>query len=139
MHENSYSSQKTLIYKYAYCEECQKGMWFKANQKGYRCGGNVKHGDSFCINKSPVREKELKHIILEDLQSLFNTLKEENFMNTLLNKLNVKKRQIIKDFKDVEAEIETQKYKKLDYVNLYTDKLISKEELVEFKELPIKN
>lgn len=25
-----------------YCEDCQKGMWYKANQKGYRCGGNIR-------------------------------------------------------------------------------------------------
>jgi site-specific DNA recombinase len=39
------------------CEECQKGMWFKTNQKGYRRGGNIRHGDSFCLNKVVVREK----------------------------------------------------------------------------------
>lgn len=31
--------KKHLFTDILYCEECQKGMWFKANQKGYSCGG----------------------------------------------------------------------------------------------------
>ena len=33
-------------------------MWYKTNQKGYRCGGNIKHGDAYCGNKKVIREKE---------------------------------------------------------------------------------
>ncbi|AGK52262.1 recombinase family protein [Bacillus sp. 1NLA3E] len=84
--------KKHIFTNILYCEECQKGMWYKANQKGCRCGGNIKHGNTFCLNKVAIREKELMHVIIEDLQTLLNSLKEENFLNTLLNKLNVKKR-----------------------------------------------
>lgn len=63
-----------------FCEECQKGMWFKANQKGYRCRGIIRHGDTFCLNKVAIREKELMHVIMEELQTLFDSLKEEIFL-----------------------------------------------------------
>ena len=127
--------KKHLFTNVLYCEECQKGMWYKANQKGYRCGGNIRYGNSFCLNKVVVREKELMQVIMEDLQSLFNTLKEENFMNTLLNRLNKKKQEIIKELKTIQAEIEALRNKKLEYVNLFTENVISKEELVEYREL----
>ncbi|MCM3585549.1 recombinase family protein [Mesobacillus maritimus] len=127
--------KKHLFTNVLYCEECQKGMWYKANQKGYRCGGNIKHGNSFCLNKVAVREKELMHVIMEDLQSLFDTLKEENFMNTLINRLNGKKQQIQKELHAVQTQMETLKSKKLEYVNLFTENVISKEELVEYREL----
>ena len=36
-----------------FCEDCGKGMWYKANQKGYHCGGNSRHrhGERLCLNK----------------------------------------------------------------------------------------
>jgi site-specific DNA recombinase len=127
--------KKHLFTNILYCEECQKGMWFKANQKGYRCGGNIRHGDSFCLSKVAIREKELMHVIMEDLQTIFNSLKEENFLNALMNKLNVKKRKVIKELEAVQSEIETLRNKKLEYVDLYTENVITKDDLVEYREL----
>ncbi|MDP4086795.1 MAG: recombinase family protein [Bacillota bacterium] len=127
--------KKHLFTNILYCEECQKGMWFKANQKGYRCVGNIRHGDSFCLNKIAIREKELIQVIMEDFQSLFNSLKEETFLNMLMNKLNFKKRSVQKELEAVQFEIETLKNKKLEYVDLYTENVISKEDLIEYREL----
>lgn len=127
--------QKHLFTNLLYCEECQRGMWYKANQKGYRCGGNLRNGDTFCINKVIVREKELIHVIMDDLKPLYDTLKEESFVQTLLKKLNNKKHQIQKELEKTQSEIDALKQKKLNYVNLFTDDIISREELVEYREL----
>ena len=110
-------------------------MWYKANQRGYRCGGNIKHGDCFCTNRLPIREGELKEIIEEDIRELFKALEDESFAVTLTTKLESKKHQILQELTTVENSIEKLKNKKLDYVNLYTDDLITKEELIEFKML----
>ena len=56
--------QKHLFTNLLYYEDCQKGMWYKKNQKGYRCGGNLRHVDTFCINKTIVREKKLIHVMV---------------------------------------------------------------------------
>ena len=127
--------KKHLFTNILYCEDCSKGMWFKANQKGYRCGGNIKHGDTFCLNKTVVREKELAHIIQEDLQILFQSFQDEIYMKSLLDKLNSKKRQLQNDLLKVETRINTQRQNKLNYVNLYTENIITKEDLMDFKEL----
>jgi site-specific DNA recombinase len=89
----------------------------------------------FCLNKVAVREKELMHVIMEDIKAMFNSLKEETFLNSLLNKLNVKKRYVLKELEKVVSEIEKLRNKKLEYVNLYTENVISKEDLVEFREI----
>ena len=132
---SSTAPKKHTFTNLLYCEECQKGMWFRANQKGYRCGGNLKHGTIFCLNKAPIREKELTQVILDDLQGLFETLKDESFTSTLIKKLNTKKQLLQKDTLVIQDEIVNLKNKKLEYVNLYTDKVISKEELSEYREL----
>lgn len=127
--------KKHLFTNVLYCEECEKGMWYKANQKGYRCGGNIRNGHTFCINTVAIREKELMHVILDDLKFLFNSLREDSFLNTLLNKLNRKKQQILNELAATQSEVEALKGKKLDYINLFTENVITKEELVEYREM----
>lgn len=127
--------QKHLFTNLLYCEDCQKGLWYKKNQKGYRCGGNLRHGDTFCVNKTIVREKELMHVIMEDLKPLYNTLKEESFLKSLVKKLENKKHQIQKELENVQTEIDALKQKKLKYIDLYTENVLSKEELIEAREL----
>ncbi len=131
----STAPQKHLFTNTLFCEDCQKGMWFKANQKGYRCGGNIKNGDTFCQNKTVVREKDLAHIIQEDFQTLFHSFQEESYLKDLLDKLNSKKRQLQNDLQKVETQINNQRQNKLNYVNLYTEGIITKEELLDFKKL----
>jgi site-specific DNA recombinase len=88
--------KKHLFTNILFCEHCQKGMLYKANQKGYRCGGNIKHGDSFCENRVVIRERELKHIILEDLKESFHSIQDDKFLKSLQLRLN-RKKEINKD------------------------------------------
>lgn len=88
-----------------------------------------------CQNKTVVREKELAHIIQEDLQTLFHSFQNESYLKDLLDKLDNKQRQLKNDLQKVETQLNTQRQNKLNYVNLYTENIITKEELMEFKEL----
>jgi site-specific DNA recombinase len=72
---------------------------------------------------------------MEDLQTLFNSLKEENFLNMLMNKLNVKKRNVLKELEAIQSQMETLRNNKLEYVNLYTENVLTKEDLVEYREI----
>lgn len=74
-------------------------------------------------------------VILDDLQVLFDTLKDYSFMSTLMTKLNSKKQLLQKEILTNQDELVNLKNKKLEYVNLYTDGVISKEKLAEFREL----
>ncbi|MGG3467650.1 hypothetical protein ABES02_09235 [Neobacillus pocheonensis] len=56
-------------------------------------------------------------------------------MNALMNKLNIKKRNVLKELEKVQSVIETLRNKKLEYVDLYTENVLTKEDLVEYREL----
>jgi site-specific DNA recombinase len=82
-----------------------------------------------------VREKELKNIFQDDLQNLFQSFQNESFLESILNKLNTKKRQIHNELQNVDKQIKDLRKRKIDCVNLFTDNLISKGDLNEYKEL----
>ncbi|XZF75597.1 recombinase family protein [Bacillus sp. AL-1R] len=116
-----------------FCENCQKGMWYKANQKGYRCGGNIKYGDPFCLNRVVIREKELKHIILEDLQALFHSIQDDEFIQSLHKRLDQKKVSISNELTKIKNKANKLNSRKRDYLDMYADQIISREELVEYR------
>ncbi|PAE24741.1 hypothetical protein CHI10_11475 [Bacillus sp. 7894-2] len=108
-------------------------MWFKANQKGYRCGGNIKHGDTFWENRVVIREKELEHIIIEDLQELFQSIQDDEFLKSLQKRLDQKKFQINNELKKIEKKSNKLRSRKKDYLDMYADEIITREELVEYR------
>lgn len=73
-------------------------------------------------------------MILEDLKELFNTINNGTFMETMLSKLNSKKQSVQKEIKSVLKEIEMCRKQKLDHVNLYTEGIIIKEDLMELRQ-----
>lgn len=125
--------KRHLFTNVLFCENCQKGMWYKANQKGYRCGGNIKYGDTFCLNRVVIREKELKQIILEDLQMLFQSIQDDEFTQSLHKKLDQKKVSITRELTKIENKANTLRSRKKDYLDMYADQIISREELVEYR------
>lgn len=125
--------KKHLFTNILFCEKCQKGMWYKANQKGYRCGGNIKYGDTFCENRKVIREKELKLIITEDLQKLFKAIKDEEFLKTLEKRLNNKKGLIKKEITKISNQATKLRSRKKDYLDMYADQIITREELMEYR------
>jgi site-specific DNA recombinase len=116
-----------------FCENCQKGMWYKANQRGYRCGGNIKYGDTYCLNRAVIREKELKHIIIEDLQELFQSIQDDKFIKSLQKRLDQKKVSITNEITKIENTAKRLRSRKKDYLDMYADEIISREELVEYR------
>ncbi|WP_400245559.1 recombinase family protein [Niallia sp. JL1B1071] len=126
--------KKHLFTNVLFCENCQKGMWYKANQKGYRCGGNIKHGDTFCLNRVVIREKELKNTILEDLQELFASIQDEQFIKSLQKRLDQKKVSITNELTKIKNKANKLRTRKKDYLDMYADKIISREELIEYRE-----
>ncbi|MED4006082.1 recombinase family protein [Priestia aryabhattai] len=131
----STAPKKHFFTNMLYCEDCKKGLWYKANQKAYRCGGNLKYGDSYCLNRKVVREKELKNVILSDLQELFQSFPNDSLMENLSSKANRKHKQMQQELINIEHKTKELRKRKLNYVNLYTEQVITKEELIEYKEL----
>jgi site-specific DNA recombinase len=126
--------KKHLFTNVLFCENCQKGMWYKAHQKGYKCGGHIRHGDTFCPNKTVIREVDLKHIIQEDLQKIFKSIQDEKFILSLKKKLDQKKVSIKKNIENISNKTKKLRSRKKDYLDMYADHIISREELAEYRE-----
>ena len=127
--------KKHLFTNMLFCENCQKGMWYKSNQKGYRCGGNIKHGDAYCGNKKVIREKELEHLIIGDLKKLFINFQDDSFKDSIQKKLSMKKNSLETELLKLEDELKALRSKKMKYADLYTEEIISREELLEYREI----
>lgn len=97
--------------------------------------GRIMQEQGLVSTRVVIREKELMQVIVDDLQALFNTLKEDNYEKTLLNKLNKKKQIILKELKAAQSEIESLKMEKLEYVKLHINKVITQDELVDYREI----
>ncbi|PHE82685.1 hypothetical protein COF80_27045 [Bacillus toyonensis] len=70
-----------------------------------------------------------------DLKELFQSFQDNAIIASLINKLKEKKRQIQNELTATEAEIDFLKKKKRDYINLYTEEVITKVELREYQTL----
>ncbi|MFE4029469.1 recombinase family protein [Priestia sp. YIM B13551] len=127
--------KKHLFTNVLYCKECGRGMWYKFNQKGYRCGGNLKYGDFYCLNKKAVKELKLKEIVLAYLKELFQAFQDDSMMKSLMKKLEQKQQEFQKEMSNVNNQIQDLRLKKLEYLNLYTEQVITKQELIEYREL----
>ncbi|WP_407974654.1 hypothetical protein AB6L51_03730 [Bacillus altitudinis] len=107
----------------------------KVNQKGYRCGGNLKYGDIYCLNKKAVKELKLKKIVLAYLKELFQAFQDESMMKSLMKKLEQKQQEFQQEMSNVDNQIQDLRLKRLEYLNLYTEQVITKQELIEYREL----
>lgn len=127
--------KRHLFTNLLYCAECKRGMWFKANQKGYRCGGNIKHGNVFCENHKALKESHLYESIVKDLALLFKELQVNNVDTVLLKQFESKKKLIKNEISNIETEIQKLNKKKIQYYDLFLEKEITKIELEELREL----
>ncbi|WP_313958287.1 zinc ribbon domain-containing protein [Priestia flexa] len=124
--------KKHLFTNVLYCSNCGKGMWYKQNQRGYRCGGNIKHGNIFCPNRTIVREKELKYAILNDLNELTNGFSTEDLLKQVEQKLNSKQRKLQNELVQVESKINNWNDRNQKYFDSYCDGIITHEQYEQY-------
>lgn len=117
-----------------YCEECGKGLWYRANSEHYRCGGYIRHGERYCLNKMPIRLNEIKRVIQNDLKDLFQFFRDDSLINQFESKMNVNRQHIQRAIQNAEKKIEKLGMSKRNYLDLYTEGIISKEELTKLRE-----
>lgn len=118
-----------------FCEDCGKGLWYRASSKHYRCGGYIRHGERYCLNKMPIRLNEIESVIQNDLKDLFQFFRDDSLMNEFESKMNENKHQIQSAIKNAENKMEKLEMRNRSYLDLYTDKIISKEELKKLRDI----
>lgn len=117
-----------------FCEDCGKGLWYRANSKHYRCGGYIRHGERYCLNKMPIRLNEIESVIQNDLKDLFQFFRDDTLMDEFESKMNENKHQIQRAIQNAEIKIKKLEMKNRDYLDLYTEKIIPKVELLKYRE-----
>ena len=116
-----------------YCQECGKGLWYRANSEHYRCGGYIRHGERYCLNKLPIRLNEIKRVIQNDLKELFHFFRDDSLINEFESKMNENRNRIEKAIKTTENKIGKLELNKRNYLDLYTEGIISKEDLIKYR------
>lgn len=108
-----------------FCNDCGKGMHFKANRKGYVCGAYDKFGQVLCTSHI-IRENALKDEILADLNKIIAS------KDSIGNKIKVRlKKEITKlnnDISNLNNKIDVLKTRKLNALEKLVDNIISTED-----------
>ena len=109
------------------CADCNKGMHFKKNRKGYVCGTSVKLGKDVCSDHI-VREADLSEAILKDLNSFMSSYSPTDNFKQLEA---VYKKKVLKfesAIKSNEEKLITLNKRKANAMDLLLDKTISRAE-----------
>ncbi|WP_206154970.1 recombinase family protein [Clostridium muellerianum] len=82
-----------------FCSDCEHGMHFKKNRKGYVCGSFNKHGKKACSDHI-IREAELANAILSDIKFMLSNIKNEKFISEINKKVTTQKKKLEKELKN---------------------------------------
>lgn len=99
--------RKHLFTNIAFCSECGKGLWYRANRKGYICGSYAKHGNKACTNHV-IKEQQLKEIILDDLKRMAETLEHPDLESKIKKKVKATAKQNESRLQSIEKQIQKQ-------------------------------
>ncbi|QTB13115.1 hypothetical protein J2B92_20470 [Lysinibacillus sphaericus] len=78
---------------------------------------------------------EIESVIQNDLKDLFQFFRDDSLMNEFESKMNENKHQIQSAIKNAENKMEKLEMRNRSYLDLYTDKIISKEELKKLRDI----
>jgi site-specific DNA recombinase len=117
-----------LFTNVAFCVDCGTGMWYRANRKGYICGGGyARHGARACCTHT-VKEHVLIETILSDLQPIFEEINKEDTMQKLESEARKAHKKAAKQIEVIEKEIESLKEEKKNLIKLLANNVISRED-----------
>lgn len=94
----------------------------------------IRHGERYCLNKMPIRLNEIESVIQNDLKDLFQFFRDDTLMDEFESKMNENKHQIQRAIQNAEIKIKKLEMKNRDYLDLYTEKIIPKVELLKYRE-----
>lgn len=124
---NITKGNKHLFTNVLYCSDCNSGMWYMQNRKGYVCGRYARHGKIACTQRT-VKEQKLKNIIINDIQQVANLINNPEKLKDIITKekenININNKQL----SILERESSRLKARKKKYLELLADELISHDE-----------
>lgn len=135
------NSEKHIFSKLIYCEHC--GYSFLRQKRKYTengpehiwwtCSGKHVMGKSFCDNPTTIKEDHLESAIREYFEKLVDNKEELKVrVEKVYNKLKTKDNKLKEDEKDYDNQLIKLEQKKKKYLELFTESIISKEELLRY-------
>ncbi|MGI8372204.1 recombinase family protein [Priestia megaterium] len=118
---------KHLFTNITYCSDCGKGMWYRANRKGYICGNYAKYGNKICTSHA-IKEQCLIEIILADLREMYDSLDHPNLEEHITSKIQASKNSTEKKLSYINNQIENQMKIKRNALQKFVIEDISKED-----------
>jgi site-specific DNA recombinase len=119
--------KKHLFTNILYCADCNKGMWWRSNIRGYICGNYARHGKKACTNHT-IKEDFLIKTILSDLQQLVEQINKEDYLKELEVKSRKSKSEIKKQIDKVNRNIDLLRDRNKRLITLLADEIISHKE-----------
>jgi site-specific DNA recombinase len=122
--------KKHLFTNILYCADCDKGMWYRSNRKGYICGNYARHGNKACSNHF-IKEDLIKDTILNDIQQLVKQIDKEQYVKQLEAQTKKFKQSLIKKLEKIEKQMDIIKGRKRKYINMLAEEIISNQDYLE--------
>lgn len=139
--KQSRDSQRHVFSKLIYCEHCgysylrQRRIYVKDGPEHvfWVCSGKHTMSKQFCNNVTTVNEADLEKAIKEYFKKLVDNKEElKNRVEKVYNKLKVKNDKFRQEERDLGAILIKLEQKKKKYLELYTDSIICKDELLKY-------
>lgn len=118
--KNQTAPKAHLFTNVAFCADCEKGMWFRADRKGYICGSYGRYGTVRCSSHS-TKEEKLTATIIHDIDEFLKEVNLEMLSKHFQQKIEKSLKKGTKELEKIESKIKILQNRKLNYIQMRAD------------------
>lgn len=126
-HKEKRKATTHLFSNLLYCEDCGRRLHYKANSKGYVCGGFNRHGSNVC-SRHFIKEEFLENLLLNDINKISSTINNSQIINKIKVSISKKRNALDINIKNLDKKINALNSEKLNILRLFSKSEISKEQ-----------
>lgn len=116
-----------LFTNVAFCADCEKGMWFRSDRKGYICGSYGRYGTKRCSSHA-IKEDKLTDAITHDFGEFLKGVNLEMLSKHFHQKIEKSLKKSTKELERIESKIKILQNRKLNYIQMRADGSITAED-----------
>lgn len=116
-----------LFTNVAFCDDCEKGMWFRADRKGYICGTYGRYGVKRCSSHS-IKEEKLINAIINDFENFLQYINLDMLSKHFQQKIEKSLKKSTRELEKIESKIKILQNRKLNYIQMRADGSITAED-----------
>lgn len=116
-----------LFTNVAFCADCEKGMWFRSDRKGYICGSYGRYGTKRCSSHA-IKEDKLTDAINHDFGEFLQGINLEMLSKHFRQKIEKSLKKSTRELEKIESKIKLLQNRKLSYIQMRADDSITAED-----------